>query len=394
MAKLKHALRHYDFLLAFTTVVLSVFGVVMIYASIHADAVPGFITERWQWLYERQLLYVVSGVVLMFVVSAVDYRWFTRFYIYIYGLMLALLFVVMFVGASEPGVSRWLWIPLPVFGALSMQPSEFSKLFMILFLAKFLDVSRDRFNRPIWLLFIMVLIAVPVGMVAIQPSFSASMVILSVSLVILFVGGLYYRTILVGSIMLTPIGIMIWLDMQRTEQLFITRILADWQWQRIATMLDPIPGSDAFRQTEGSLFAIGSGGLTGRGFMNNSYVILGHNDFIFSVVAEQFGFIGASLLLAVVALMIIRCVRIALRAQDLEGRLIAAGVAGMLMFETFFHVGVVTNLLPNTGVPFPFMSYGGSMIWVHMIAMGIVLNIGIPRTKYMFDDDEEVEVLL
>jgi len=181
---------------------------------------------------------------------------------------------------------------------------------------------------------------------------------------------------------------MTWLDMQRQEHLFITRILADWQWQRIATMLDPIPGSDAFRQTEGSLFAIGSGGLTGRGFLNNSYVILGQNDFIFSVVAEQFGFVGATVLLAVVAFMIMRCIRIALRAQDMEGRLIAAGVAGMLIFETFFHVGVVTNLLPNTGVPFPFMSYGGSMIWVHMIAMGIVLNICLPRTKSMFDDDE------
>ena len=392
MAKLKHTLKYYDYLLALITIGLGVFGVVMIYASIHADAVPAFITERWLWLWERQLLYVITGAVLMFVVSAIDYHWFTRFYLYIYGLMIVLLVVVMFVGANEPGVSRWLWIPLPVFGALSMQPSEFSKLFMILFLAKFLDVSRDRFNRPMWLLIMLVLIAVPVALVAIQPSFSASMVILSVSLAILFVGGLYYRTILVGAVVLAPIGIMTWLDMQRNEPLFITRVLADWQWQRIATMLDPVPGSDAFRQTEGSLFAIGSGGLTGRGFMNNSYVILGHNDFIFSVVAEQFGFVGAALLLAVVAFIIVRCIRIALRAQDTEGRLIAAGVAAMLMFETFFHVGVVTNLLPNTGVPFPFMSYGGSMIWVHMMAMGIVLNVGIPRTKSMFDEDDEVDL--
>ena len=395
MQKFRQALKHYDFLLAFVTIALSVFGVVMIYASVNADAIPPSITARWYWLWERQLLYVVSGALLMFVFSVIDYHWFTRFYLYVYGLMIVLLVVVMFIGASEPGVSRWLWIRLPVVGALSMQPSEFAKLFMILFLAKFLDLGKDRFNRPLWLILVLMLIAVPVAMVAVQPSFSASMVILSLSMVILFVGGLYYRTILVGLAMLSPIAAMTWLDVQRAYPIFLNRVLADWQIQRITTMIDPIPGSDAFMQTEGSLFAIGSGGLTGKGFLNNTYVILGQNDFIFSVVAEQFGFIGATALLAIVAFMIARCTLIALRAGDMEGRLIAAGVAGMLIFETFFHVGVVTNLLPNTGVPFPFMSYGGSMIWVHMIAMGIVLNVGLPRTKSMFDiDDDDDEVAL
>jgi len=389
MAKFKQALRNYDFLLAFLSIALGVFGVVMIYAATNADAIPSGITNQWHWLWERQRMYVISGAVLMFAFSAMDYHWFTRFYLYVYGLMVLLLLVVMAIGASEPGVSRWLLIPIPVVGSLSMQPSEFSKLFMILFLAKFLDVTRDRFNKPHWLLLILMLIAMPVGLVAVQPSFSASMVILSLSLVILFVGGLYLRTILVGLAMIAPLGVMTWLDLQRAQPIFLNRILADWQLLRISTMLNPIAGSDAFRQTEGSLFAIASGGLTGRGFMNNSYVILGHNDFIFSVVAEQFGFVGAALLLGAVALMVVQCIRIALRAQDMEGRLIAAGVAGMLLFETFFHVGVVTNLLPNTGVPFPFMSSGGSMVWVHMIAIGIVLNIGLPRAKYMFGDEDE-----
>ena len=389
MIKLKDALRNYDYLMAVLTVLLSVFGVLMIYASVNAEAIPQMITNRWYWLWERQLLYVISGAVLMLVFSAIDYHWFTRFYLYVYGAMLALLVVVFVVGVNEPGVSRWLMIPIPVVGPLSMQPSEFSKLFMILFLAKFLDVMKDKFNKPLWLLVVLVSIAVPVGLVAIQPSFSASMVILSLSMVIMFVGGLYYRTILVGIVMVTPLGIMTWLDLQRNEPIFLTRILADWQLLRISTMLDPIPGSDAFMQTEGSLFAIATGGLTGKGFLNNTYVILGQNDFIFSVVAEQFGFIGAVVLLGVTALLIIRCIKIALKAQDTEGKLIAAGVAGMLIFETFFHVGVVTNILPNTGVPYPFMSYGGSMVWVHMMAIGIVLNVGLPRTKYMFDDDDE-----
>jgi rod shape determining protein RodA len=156
--------------------------------------------------------------------------------------------------------------------------------------------------------------------------------------------------------------------------------------------MNPIVGSDAFRQTHGSLYAISTGGLTGRGFMQNPYIILGHNDFIFSVVASQFGFAGAMALLASVLFIIARCILIALRAVDTEGRLIASGVAGMLIVETFFHVGVATNLLPNTGMPFPFLSYGGSMIWVHMIAIGIVLNVGLPRKpKSIFEDDTRKE---
>jgi len=113
----------------------------------------------------------------------------------------------------------------------------------------------------------------------------------------------------------------------------------------------------------------------------------GHNDFVFSLVAEQFGFIGAAVLLAVIAFVIFKCIRIGQRAQDMEGRLIATGVAGMLIFETFVHVSVTTNLLPNTGMPFPFLSFGGSMIWVHMIAMGMVLNVALPRKRSMFDDE-------
>jgi len=145
-------------------------------------------------------------------------------------------------------------------------------------------------------------------------------------------------------------------------------------------------GCDHFRQTQQSLYAISTGGLTGSGFLNNVHVIHGHNDFVFSLVANQFGFAGAAVLLGVTTLIIARCIIIGLKAEDMEGRLIATGVAGMLIFETFVHVGVTTNLLPNTGMPFPFLSFGGSMIWVHMMAIGVVLNVGLPRERSLFDE--------
>ena len=387
----KRVLRSYDYPLLLATIAPGVFGIVMVYASIHAPGIPASVANAHPGLWGRQRMFIISGTVLMIGFSLIDYHFITRFYLYIYALMMVLLIVVFAIGADDAtGTARWLWIPVPGYGLLSMQPSEFAKVFMIIFLAKFLAVKRDSFNHVLWLMLIFVLIAVPTFFVVIQPSLSASMVVLSISLTVLFVGGLYYRTILIGLLAIAPVAVVAWLDMNRREPLFLLRLLGDFQWGRIQTWLRPEEATpDQIRQIAGSLYAIGSGGATGRGFMENPHIILAHNDFIFSVVAAQFGFWGGIVLLAVVAFIIVRCIFIALRAVDMEGRLIAAGVAGMLIFETFFHVGVATALLPNTGMPFPFLSYGGSMIWVHMIAMGLVLNVKLPRKpKSMFADED------
>jgi len=384
--------RSYDYLLALSVIALGVFGVVMIYTSVFAESIPLHIQNAPAnvGLWQRQRMFVISGVFLMLAVSFADYHFITRVYLYIYGVMVILLLAVLLIGADEgTNVARWIWVPIPVIGRLSMQPSEFAKIFMIIFLAKFLDTYK--FNKPLWLALVIALIIFPVFLVIRQPSFSASMVVLAVSLTVLFVGGLYWRTILLGAAIISPLIVMIWFDLKRATPIFLTRILGDWQWRRIESFLNFESASeDAIRQTAGSIYAIGSGGLTGNGFLQNPYVILGHNDFIFSVAASQFGFVGAAVLLGIVALIIVRCIFIALYAPDTEGRLIAAGVAGMLLFETFFHVAVATNLLPNTGMPFPFLSYGGSMIWVHMIAIGIVLNVKLPRKpRSIFEEQEE-----
>jgi len=388
MVKLKDALKAYDYFLVAAVIAICIFGVFMVYAFGNGNYTPISTNAMFGGLWARQRIYIISGAVLMIIFSFIDYHYITRFYLYIYGFMIALLVVVMLIGADDgTNVARWIRIPVPGIGDVSMQPSEFAKLFMILFLAKFLDVKKERFNHVLWLGFVLVLIVVPVFFVMRQPSLSASLVVLALSITILFVAGLYYRTILVGFVLMSPIAIMTWLDLQRAEPLFLTRILGEFQWRRIETWRNPVLGCDHFMQTQQSLYAISSGGLTGRGFLNNSHVIHGHNDFIFSIVANQFGFAGAAVLLAVTAFAIVRCILIALRTADMEGRLIAAGVAGMLIFETFVHVGVTTNFLPNTGMPFPFLSFGGSMIWVHMMAIGIVLNVGIPRKKPMFIDE-------
>ena len=391
MNRIKITLRSYDYLLVLAVIAVSVFGVFMIYAFGNAPGRPWTIIGWAQNIWIRQMVYVISGTVLMIAISFIDYRHITRFFVYIYFLMIVLLVAAMLTGVDDgTGVARWIWVPVPIPGInrVSLQPSEFSKLFMILFLAKFIDVKKDTFNKIGWLAVLLVLIVVPVFLVVRQPSLSASLVILSISLIVLFVGGLYYRTIIIGIGLLSPIVVLIWLDLQREAPIFLTRVLSTFQWRRIETWRNPVLGCDYFMQTQQSLAAISAGGLTGRGFLSNSHVIHGHNDFVFSLVAEQFGFVGAVVLLSVIAIIIVRCILIALRAQDLQGRLIATGVAGMIIFETFVHVSVATNFLPNTGMPFPFVSFGGSMIWVHMLAIGVVLNVKIPRTKSIFDDDE------
>jgi rod shape determining protein RodA len=384
--------RSYDYLLALAVIALGVFGVVMIYSATYADSVVLYLRQPIGGLWNRQVLFVATGSVLMIGFSMIDYHLITRFFLYAYGLMMVLLVAILIPGVGVDmgaNVAR----SLPVLPGVTILPSEVAKLLIIVFLAKFLDILRDRFNKPQWIALVVFLIVTPVVLIFLQPSFSASIVVLCISFAIVFIAGLHWKNILVGTAVLTPLAVVIWFDVQRAAPIIITRFLSARQVTRIQSLIHPEYATEAARfQTEYSLRAIGSGGLTGLGFMENSYVPLGFNDFIFSVTASQFGFVGAAVLLGVVGLVIVRCIQIALKAADFEGRLIAAGVAAMLLVETFFHVGVATDILPNTGVPFPFMSYGGSMIWAHMTAIGIVLNIGLPRKpKSMFESQEEDE---
>jgi len=376
-------LRSFDYLLAVLVTGISVFGVMMIHAV--AERLP-----RYAALPAQQQLHVITGVVVMLVMALIDYRFIARLYIPIYIVCLTLLLVVLAIGPDEiTRTARWIFITFPGGFSMSVQPSEFAKIFLIVSLAVFID-RVENVNHPLWLLVFLAMAAVPVVLVGIQPSLSASMVLLAIALIILFLGGLYFRTIMVCALLALPVMVLLYFDMMRQQPLFITRILDERQWQRVQTFIYPVAGSNEAMQIEQSLFAIGSGGLNGRGFMNNTtWVIHGHNDFVFAVAAEQFGFVGSMAILAVIGIVIVKCFLVAYHAEDRLGRLLAGGVAGMLLFQTFVNVGVVTALLPNTGMPFPFMSYGGTHMWVHMAAIGLVLNVGLTRVRAKYETQGE-----
>ena len=379
---IKH-LKVFDYTLALLVTALSIFGVMMI----HSVANPQI---RYAALPAQQQLHVITGVIVMLVIALIDYRFIARFYVPIYLISIVFLIAVLIIGPDDiTATARWIRLTLPGGFDLSIQPSEFAKVFLIISLAGFVE-NRGTVNHPLWLLAYLGLAGLPVVLVIMQLSLSAALVLLAIGLFILFIAGLYLRVIVPSVLLLLPVGILVYFDMLRENHLFIDRILSERQLIRVWTFLDPAAANpDALLQIERSQFAIGSGGLYGLGFMNNvTWVIHGHNDFVFAVAAEQFGFVGSMALLAVAGAVIVKCYLVAYQAEDMLGRLIAGGVASLLLFQTFINVGVVTKLLPNTGMPFPFLSYGGSHMWVHMAAIGLVLNIGFSTRKSKIESEE------
>ena len=182
-------------------------------------------------------------------------------------------------------------------------------------------------------------------------------------------------------------AIVFYLDLISEHHRILSLFLNEYQIDRILPLVNPDLSSSNYYQTKNSIWAIGSGQLRGKGLYNGtinqlSYLPYSHNDFIFSVVGEEFGFLGCLGVLAVMFVIISRCIKISLTSEDNLGALVAGGVAGMLCFQTFVNVGVATGILPNTGMPFPFMSYGGSAMWVDMICIG--LSVGMKKPKSMF----------
>ncbi|MDR3239420.1 MAG: FtsW/RodA/SpoVE family cell cycle protein [Clostridiales bacterium] len=361
--------RSFDFTLLILVCGFAAFGIVMV-GTVSAGAFAG------------QRLFYITGIILLIAAALIDYHLIANFYIPIYLLMILLLLILIVIGPDQDtGTARW--IPI---GPVSIQPSEFGKIFMIVFLSKLIDKKKEIFNNVFVLLGILALIVIPVLMVARQPSLSASLVIVALSICILFGAQIKFRYIAGGLALAAMAAAFLYWDWQNPEHLVIDKILGPYQMKRIITFSNPdAVDDDASFQIKQSLQAIGSGMLGGKGLRKGAFFIpAATNDFIFSALAEKLGFIGCAAVLAAIFLIITKCILIANRATDTLGRLIAIGVAGMLAFEVVVNVGVATAILPNTGMPFPFLSSGGSAMWVHMAAIGLVLNVGLFKTKSIF----------
>lgn len=373
---IKNKLPLFDYILTSLVFGLIIFGIIIIGSATKINI------NQTSSEFKTQIIWFLTGIILMLITAFINYHLICKFYLIFYILNIFVLTLVLLIGGGN-GVSRWLF---------GLQPSEFSKIFMIIFIAKFIEKNKDNINEPKNLIFLFFLTIIPIILIVLQPSLSASLVTLAILAFQLFAGNLDIKYIYRSLAVIIPVAIIFLIDLISGKYIIIGKFLNDYQLDRIVSALTfNLTSSDpSLYQTKNSVWAIGSGQLLGKGLYNGtvnqlSYLPESHNDFIFSVVGEEFGFIGCLLLLIVILLMLGRCVYIASKAIDMLGVLLVTGVVGMLSFQIFVNIGVATGILPNTGMPFPFLSYGGSSMWTNMIAIGLILNVGMTRPKNLFN---------
>ncbi len=364
----------FDFVLFFLVFAIAIFGIVIIGSATKINS-PESSGE-----FQSQIIWFVTGIALMCVTAFVDYHIICKFYIPIYIINIILLVIVLFIGTGD-NVNRW------IFG---IQPSEFSKIFMIICLSKYVDKNQETINSFKTLAIIFAATIIPTVLIKAQPSLSASLVTLAIMVSILFVGNISKKYIFIALAVITTVGAVFTVDLLSDNKYILHLFLDDYHINRILSAINPDWSDPLYYQTRNSIWAIGSGGLNGKGLYQGtinqlSYLPESHNDFIFSVIGEEFGFIGCVAVLFVMLLIVLKCISVANKAPDNVGMYIASGVAGMFVFQTFVNVGVATGLLPNTGMPLPFVSYGGSSMWMNMMAVGLVINVGMRKPKSMFE---------
>jgi rod shape determining protein RodA len=336
-------------------------------------------------LYEtKQVFGFIVGLIVMIVLALTDYKFIQRFYWLIYAFNIFLLLLVKFIGEAHMGAQRWI-----VIGGVQIQPSEFAKIFLILFFAKFIYNNQEHFNSFKNLLTTILLFLVPIALIYKQPALSTSIIIILTFLFLLYLGGLKYKIMLISFLVSIPIVIAIIYALLQPNQ----TLIETYQYNRLIGFFDEDNEiSERMRyQQENSEMAIGSGGLWGKGLnntdeesvKNGNYIPEPQTDFIFAIAGEELGFVGTSAILILLLLIVFECFYIGAHAPDLSGRLISCGIGVYIGIQTFLNIAVVTNMLPNTGLPLPFVSYGLSSLLSLFISMGIVLNIGLQHKKIL-----------
>lgn len=321
----------------------------------------------------RQSAYALIGVALMFAVARVDYSRFRELRVGIYAAMIASICLVLTFGAAARGSRRW--IELPYF---RFQPSELAKLLLVVALAAFVIEHRRRGASWRSTARLLAIGLIPAGLVFLQPDLGTGIVLGAITLAILFLSGLPWKHFAaLGAVALAALGIVL-----VAAPAVGAPILRDYQQERLTSFLNPSddPG-DASYQLNQSKIAVGAGGRAGRGDQASQteldFLPEHHTDFIFAVIGERYGFLGAAFVLSLYALLVWRALRLLTLSKNLYGTLIAGGIAAMLMLQVFVNVGMNLGIMPVTGITLPLMSYGGSSVLVTLMAIGLLQSIHI-----------------
>jgi rod shape determining protein RodA len=353
---------HFDWTLLLILLLILTAGLVNLYSA-------GFAFSQDTSLCLKQIRWIVLGLVCMVLAFSVDYRYIIRHAYFIYGITVVLLLIVLFYGYMTHGSRRWI-----LFMGFSFQPSELMKLAIILVLAKYFD--ENKLQRSLLLkdlVFPAVLMIVPFFLILQQPDLGTALVVFIIFVSMVLFIGVNWKAL--GVVCVTGMALlpMAWF------------LLRDYQKERILTLFapekDPLGAGYHIIQ---SMIAIGSGGWWGKGFLQGTQTHLRflpeqQTDFVFSVFAEEWGFIGVAILMILFLSLIVWGLKISLYSKDYLGTLIAFGITMLIAWSVFINVGMVLGLLPVVGIPLPFMSYGGSSIVVLLIAMGLLMNISMRR---------------
>lgn len=335
----------------------------------------------------KQVLWYSIGFVVLAVTLLFDYRLYHSLAYVFYAIGIILLIGVF---ETKPINNATSWYNL---GVILFQPSEPMKLFTILAVARLLAKHAEDNNRFYYfyqLIPVGLIVAVPLLLILVQPDLGSALVYCGILVTMLIVGGIRLKHVLyLGTLVVSFFGAMALIYMYKQPLFF--KIIKPYQWDRIVFWLDPdLEATGKGFQLKQSLIAIGSGQLLGKGVNTPTqasfgWVPVGESDFIFTVIAEKLGFVGAGLLMILFFFLIYRMIRIAMEAKDPFGSYVVAGVVGMLTFQVFENIGMTIQLMPITGLPLPFISYGGSSLLTNFLIMGVVLNIGMRKDKLRFD---------
>lgn len=368
--------RYFDFLLLGAVVLATAFGTTMIRSAVAGN-------EGLLPLINRQIYFAIAGIVLIFIVAAIDYRYWMALYRPIYIVILIFLVTLTGFGQTAFGAQRWFQV-----GVLFLQPTEFAKIAAILVLARYFGVTQNRPRDVRWALGAVLWASGIIVMILLQPNLS-NVVVLSVILgAMLWFNGVQIKHVLIaGGIGALALSVVFGLTFLGIRIPF----LQEYQQKRIENFILP-DKEETFGETyniDQAKIAIGSGGLFGKGYGHGTqtqlrFLKVRHTDFIFSAVSEEFGLVGALVVIGVIVFIVWRCLRAAQKARDAAGMSIAYGVATLIFFQGMVNVGVNLNIVPVSGLPLPFISYGGSGLTALMLGIGLVQSVAMRHRQLDF----------
>ena len=365
----QYHIRDYDFKLIILVVALTVIGIFAIGSAKDSS------------LQSKQIAGLVLGLFLMAVLSLFDYSVILHLYWLIYFLNIGLLVLVRLIGVEVNGARRWVNIL-----GIQFQPSETAKIMLLLFFAQLIMKHKDEMHTFKTIAMCVILFLPPVALIYKQPDMSTSIMIVLLFCVLMLVGGLSWKYIIGSVAVAIPAFVILLMLVLQPDQ----EIINDFQQQRILAWIYPeeYEKTTAYQQTN-SIIAIGSGMLYGKGYKTNeissvkngNFISEPETDFIYAVIGEEFGFVGGCTVIVLLILISFECIMVARRAKDLAGTIIAAGVAALVGFQGMINISVATGVIPNTGIPLPFVSYGLTSLVSLYIGVGFVLNVRLQCKK-------------